>query len=131
MPRRITITVGGVEMDAVLHDTPTADLIWDALPIQRTVNTWGREFYFDVGVQADLEPGASDVVQVGDLGYWPPGSAFCVFFGRTPVSRGDEVRAASPVNVVGRIEAPPTDALRRIRTGAAVCIAAGEAPSSH
>ena len=73
------------------------------------MNTWGHEFYFDIGVQADQEPDASDVVDVGDLAYWPPGMAFCVFFGRTPASHGNEVRAASPVNVVGRIDDPPID----------------------
>ena len=124
MSRAITITVGDIAMDAVLLDTPTADAIWDALPIARTVNTWGNEFYFDIGVQADQEPDASDVVEVGDLAYWPPGLAFCVFFGRTPASRGNEVRAASPVNVVGRIADPPIDALRRVRTGTAIRIAA-------
>ena len=103
---------------------PTADAIWDALPIARTVNTWGHEYYFDIGVQADPEPDASDVVEVGDLAYWPPGLAFCVFFGRTPASQGNEVRAASPVNVVGRLQDPPVDALRRVRTGTAIRIEA-------
>lgn len=111
-------------MDAVLNDSPTADAIWDALPIARTVNTWGHEFYFDIGVQTEQEPDASDVVEVGDLAFWPPGMAFCVFFGRTPASQGNEVRAASPVNVVGRIGDPPIDALRRIRTGTAIRIEA-------
>ena len=124
MPRPITITVGDIEMDGVLFDTPTADAIWEALPIARTVNTWGHEFYFDIGVLADQEPDASDVVEVGDLGYWPPGLAFCVFFGRTPASQGNEVRAASPVNVVGRICDPPVDALRRVRMGTAIRIEA-------
>ncbi len=124
MSRAITITVGDIEMDAVLSDSPTADAIWDALPIARTVNTWGHEFYFDIGVQAEQEPDASDVVEVGDLAYWPPGTAFCVFFGRTPASQGNEVRAASPVNVVGRIDDLPVDALRRVRTGTAIRIEA-------
>jgi len=124
MSRAITITVGDIEMDAVLSDSPTAGAIWDALPIARTVNTWGHEFYFDIGVQAEQEPDASDVVEVGDLAYWPPGTAFCVFFGRTPASQGNEVRAASPVNVVGRIDDLPVDALRRVRTGTAIRIEA-------
>ena len=124
MSRAITITVGEIEMDAVLSDSATADAIWDALPIARTVNTWGHEFYFDIGVQAEQEPDASDVVEVGDLAYWPPGMAFCVFFGRTPASRGNEVRAASPVNVVGRIDDLPVDALRRVRTGTSIRIEA-------
>lgn len=111
-------------MTGELFDTPTADAIWDALPIARTVNTWGHEFYFDIGVQAKQEPDASDVVGVGDLAYWPPGLAFCVFFGRTPASLGNEVRAASPVNVVGRLSDPPVNALRRVRTGTAIRIEA-------
>lgn len=122
MSRAITITVGEIEMDAVLSDSATADAIWDALPIARTVNTWGHEFYFDIGVQADQEPDASDVVEVGDLAYWPPGMAFCVFFGRTPASQGNEVRAASAVNVVGRIDDPPIEDLRRVRTGTSIRI---------
>jgi len=122
MARSITITVGDIEMSGELLDTPTADAIWEALPIARTVNTWGHEYYFDIGVQADPEPDASDVVEVGDLAYWPPGLAFCVFFGRTPASQGNEVRAASPVNVVGRLNDPPVDALRRVRTGTAIRI---------
>lgn len=122
MARPITITVGDIEMSGELLDTPTADAIWDALPIARTVNTWGHEYYFDIGVQADPEPDASDVVEVGDLAYWPPGLAFCVFFGRTPASQGNEVRAASPVNVVGRLHDAPVDALRRVRTGTAIRI---------
>lgn len=124
MSRAITITVGEIEMDAVLSDSATADAIWDALPIARTVNTWGHEFYFDIGVQADQEPDASDVVEVGDLAYWPPGMAFCVFFGRTPASQGNEVRAASAVNVVGRIDDPPIEDLRRVRTGTSIRIEA-------
>ena len=124
MSRAITITVGDIEMDGELNSSPTADVIWEALPIARTVNTWGHEFYFDIGVQAEQEPGASDVVEVGDLAYWPPGMAFCVFFGRTPASQGNEVRAASAVNVVGRIDDPPVDALRRVRTGTAIRIEA-------
>ncbi|MCY3747741.1 MAG: cyclophilin-like fold protein [Chloroflexi bacterium] len=122
MPRAITITVGDIEMDGTLFDTPTADAVWKALPIARTVNTWGHEFYFDIGVQADQEPDASDIVDVGDLAYWPPGLAFCVFFGRTPASQRNEIRAASPVNVVGRINDPPVDHLRRVRTGTSIRI---------
>lgn len=124
MPRPIKITVGDIEMNGELLDTPTADAIRDALPIARTVNTWGHEFYFDIGVQAEQEQDASDVVDVGDLAYWPPGMAFCVFFGRTPASQGNEVRAASPVNVVGRVSDLPVDALRRVRTGTSIRIEA-------
>ena len=102
--RRIRITVGDVSADASLNDGPTADAIWEALPIEGQGNTWGDEIYFDIPVVLDEEEGASDVVQIGDLGYWPTGHAFCIFFGLTPVSRGDEIRAASAVNIFGKIE---------------------------
>jgi len=64
---------------------------------------WGQEIYFDIPLQAELEPDAREEVQVGDLGYWPAGPAFCIFFGPTPVSRSDQPRAYSPVNVFGRV----------------------------
>ncbi len=122
MAREILISVGDLELSGTLNHSPTADAIWDALPLEHAVNTWGDEFYFDVGVDAELEADASDVVDVGDLGYWPPGSAFCIFFGRTPASQGEEVRAASPVNVFGRLDDVPVDELREIRAGAAILI---------
>ncbi len=55
--------------------------------------TWGDEIYFAIPVSLK-EDGPRATVEVGDLGYWPPGRAFCIFFGPTPASRGDEVRAA-------------------------------------
>ncbi len=102
--RKIRITAGGVSVTARLHDTPTADRIWAALPIKGTANTWGDEVYFSIPVKAAIEPGADDAVSVGDIAYWPPGSAFCMFFGMTPASSGGIIRAASPVNVFGAIE---------------------------
>jgi len=101
--RRIRITAGQVAATAVLNETQTAEAIWDALPIQARANTWGDEIYFSIPVQLDEED-AQGVVNLGDVAYWPPGHAFCIFFGRTPVSRGNEIRPASPVNVFGRIE---------------------------
>jgi len=100
--KKITITINDVKMSAELNDSNTAQSIWDALPIEGRVNTWGDEVYFSIPVNAELE-NAKDVVSEGDLGYWPPGSAFCIFFGTTPVSRGNEIRAASPVNIFGKI----------------------------
>jgi hypothetical protein len=102
MDRAIRITAGSVSAQARLNDSKTAGVIWDALPIDAKGLTWGDEIYFDIGLKAPGEK-ARDVVDVGDLAYWPPGSAFCIFFGPTPASRGDECRAASPVNVVGKI----------------------------
>ncbi len=98
---------GQISATAVLHQTPSADAIWRALPIEARANTWGDEIYFSIPVKAALEQDAKEVVQLGDLGYWPPGSAFCIFFGPTPSSRGDEIRPASAVNVVGRVEGDP------------------------
>ena len=103
MEKKIKITAGTVTARAVLGDSPTAGKIWEALPIEASGDTWGDEIYFGIPVKAPLEKDAKEVVEVGDLGFWPPGHAFCIFFGPTPVSHGNEVRPASAVNVVGRI----------------------------
>ncbi len=84
----------------------TAKMIWDALPIEGKANIWGEEIYFSIPVKIEAE-NPKDVVNIGDLGYWPPGNAFCIFFGRTPVSRGNEIRPASPVNVFGVVDSDP------------------------
>ena len=102
--RKIRITAGDVSAAAVLHDNPTADAIWEALPIEGQVNTWGEEIYFSIPVHLDQAGDARETVDMGSLGYWPPGNAFCIFFGRTPMSRGDEIRPASAVNVFGQVE---------------------------
>ncbi len=107
MSHPIKIRVGEVELDAVLNDTDTATRVLDALPIQSGFNTWGDEIYFEIPVQAGPED-ARETVALGDLGYWPPGKAFCVFYGKTPASEGDEIRPASPVNLIGRVEGDPT-----------------------
>src|SRR5437660_4415275 len=120
--RQITITAGDVSATAELFDGPTADAIWEALPLEAAANTWGEEIYFAIPVTADEEPDARADVAVGDLGYWPPGHAFCIFFGRTPASSGDAPRAASPVNVIGRVIGDAT-VFRRVRSGARVCLA--------
>ncbi len=114
--RRIRIRSGRVEATAVLDESPTSQAIWDALPIEGRANTWGEEIYFAIPVSLELAKDARDVVEVGELGYWPPGRAFCIFFGRTPASRGDEVRAASPVNVFGRVEGN-AKVFRKVRDG--------------
>ena len=102
MPRTIRITAGNVTMDATLNETATASEIWDALPITARANIWGDEIYFAIPVHRDEENAKATVV-LGDLGYWPPGNAFCIFYGPTPMSRGDEIRPASPVNIVGKV----------------------------
>jgi hypothetical protein len=119
--RQIRITAGQVSATAVLHQTPTADAIWSALPIEARANTWGDEIYFSVPVKAELEKDAQEVVQLGDLGYWPPGTAFCIFFGPTPTSRGDEIRPASAVNIVGKVQGDPK-VFKQVADGAKVVI---------
>ncbi len=101
--RSIIISAQGVSAKALLHDNATADAIWKALPIQGRVNRWGEEIYFSIPVSLKEAGDARDELQMGELGYWPPGKAFCIFFGPTPASRGNEIRAASKVNVFGRI----------------------------
>ncbi len=101
MSDRIIISAGDVTAEAELNDSPTARAIWEALPIDGRANTWGDEIYFEIPVQAELSAGARAEVEVGELGYWPVGSAFCIFFGPTPMSAGEKPQAASPVNVVG------------------------------
>lgn len=108
MGSKIRIKAGTVSMEAELNDSNTAHKIWDALPIVGEGLTWGDEIYFDIPVKAKPE-NAKAVVDKGDLAYWPPGSAFCIFFGLTPASRGNEIRPASPVNVVGKLLGKPEE----------------------
>ena len=105
--RRVQITAGDVSATATLSTSPTADAIWKALPIEGRANTWGEEIYFSIPVRVAEAPDAQELVALGDLGYWPPGSAFCIFFGRTPGSGPNEIRPASAVNVFGHIEGDP------------------------
>jgi uncharacterized protein len=102
MDRAIRITAGAVSAEARLNDSKTARAIWNTLPIEARGETWGDEIYFDIGLTAPAET-PREVVDVGDLAYWPPGRALCIFFGPTPVSRDGECRPASPVNVVGKV----------------------------
>ena len=106
--RKIRITAEKVSVTALLYNNSTADAIWDTLPIKAEVNTWGDEIYFGIPVYLDQADDARETVDMGHLGYWPSGHAFCIFFGLTPASRGDEIRPASAVNVFGRIEGDAT-----------------------
>ena len=116
--RKIRITVGKITADAVLNDTKTAAAVWDALPLSIPGQTWGDEIYFGIPVKAKPE-NASEIVEKGDLAYWPPGSAFCIFYGPTPASHGDEIRAASAVTVFGRVLGDPT-VFKPVRSGTTV-----------
>jgi len=100
---RIVIRIGTLSMEAQLNATPTARDIAAALPLRTSCNTWGDEIYFAIPVNASLDESAQEVVEVGDLGYWPPGKAWCIFFGQTPASQPGKIMPASAVNVVGRV----------------------------
>jgi hypothetical protein len=103
MTQKIRITAGEVEMEAHLLEAPTAALLWETLPIQGRASLWGEEIYFAIPLEAPAEPSAREEMEPGEIAYWPPGKAFCIFFGKTPASTGDAPRAASPVNPLGRV----------------------------
>jgi len=119
--KTITIQAGDLSLNAELNDQPTAVKVWEALPIEGKANRWGDEIYFEIPVIASQEPDAREQVEVGELGYWPVGRAFCIFFGPTPVSRGDQPRAYSPVNLLGRVSGDAT-LFRKIKSGEKVVI---------
>ena len=118
--RTISISAGGIQALAHLDDNSTADMVWDALPIRASASTWGDEIYFRTPVQADEED-AVETVEMGAVAYWPPGQAICLFFGPTPMSVGNEIRPASPVNVFGSIEGDPT-VLKSVSSGEQVVV---------
>lgn len=103
MTTRIRISFERAGLQAELSDSPTAIAIGEALPLQGRANRWGDEIYFTIPVQVEKAPDAREDMEVGELGYWPVGSAFCIFFGPTPVSEGDRPRAYSSVNPFGRL----------------------------
>lgn len=118
MVKRIRIvspSAGDVYADLSAENNVTAQAIWDALPFEARTNTWGDEIYFSIPVQVELEK-PREVVEKGELGYWPPGRALCILFGPTPASRGSEIRPASPVNVIGRVLGDPV-VFKKVRSG--------------
>jgi hypothetical protein len=117
--RRITIEVGDVAAVAMLDDTDTAEAVWEALPFTARGHRWGEEIYFEIPVHLAQAAEARDVLDAGELGYWPVGHAFCIFWGPTPASREDEIRAYSPVNVFGRLEGDPR-AFQGVQAGARI-----------
>ena len=112
MSRSINIKFDNSSFEGVLNDSNTSNLIWDSLPINSSVSTWGDEIYFSIPVSDN---------ELGDLGYWPPGNAFCIFFGLTPASSEGEIRPASPVNILGKIIGE-LDSLKQVKPGESVII---------
>jgi len=111
----IKIEFNEFSIEAELNDSKTANNIKKALPISNTVNIWGDEIYFQIDVNDD-EDNAKEIVELGDVGFWPPGNAFCLFFGLTPLSQKDEIKPASPINVVGKLKGN-LDSLKSIKIG--------------
>ena len=120
MGKKILIRAGAIEAEAELNNTGTAQAIWETLPIEGRVNLWGDEIYFSIPHSLELEAG-QELVNMGELGYWPEGNAFCIFFGPTPVSRGDEIRPASPVTVFGKVIGDAT-VFKKVAAGTEITI---------
>ncbi len=112
--KQIRIILGDLVLSAHLNDSPTAQGVWKALPIERSFSRWGDEIYFSIPVAMKLESDARELVQLGDLGYWPSGNAFCIFFGPTPISNEGEIRPASAVNMIGRVVGDATRLKERL-----------------
>jgi hypothetical protein len=104
MPLKIEIIAENVKVEAELNDSSTAKSIISKLPIEASAQRWGGEIYFSIPVTAGLEADSREVLEAGELGFWPTGNAFCIFFGPTPASQGDEIRAASAVNIIGKMK---------------------------
>ncbi|MBB15657.1 hypothetical protein CMK22_10310 [Candidatus Poribacteria bacterium] len=102
--RKILITINNLSVSAELNDSVSANKIWGALPLSGSANVWGDEIYFEIPVSLKEVSDAQQEVDVGTLAYWPPGSALCVFFGKTPASTSDKPKAYSPVNILGSVD---------------------------
>ncbi len=119
--REVLIRAGEVAIRARLLETDTADRIWRALPIYARAQTWGDEVYFSTPVQAPVEPGARDVVEAGEIAFWPDGDAIAIGFGPTPISRQGEIRLASPCNIWAAA-LDDVKALRSVRVGETIAV---------
>ncbi|MBC7347283.1 MAG: hypothetical protein H5U00_07485 [Clostridia bacterium] len=102
----VCLEAGEISLTFTLNQTATAGKIWEALPFEARANTWGEEIYFSIPVEAGDEA-PQELVAAGDVAYWPPGRALCLFYGPTPVSAPGEIRPYSPVTVVGKVLGDP------------------------
>jgi hypothetical protein len=112
---KIKIVVGSIEAYATLSNTKTTSAVVNSLPFDSVAHRWGEEIYFEVPLELELENG-KEVLEIGDIAYWPPGKSMCIFFGPTPSSRGNEIRAYSAVSVFGKVTGD-TGVFRALREG--------------
>ena len=120
MSHSIRIRAGSIDLQAELNNTKTASAVYEILPLEGRANTWGEEIYFPIPLYLELEDG-KEIVEMGDLGYWPDGNSLCIFFGLTPASRKNEIRAASAITVLGKIVGNPK-LLKQVASGAKVIV---------
>ena len=118
--KKIKITISKVQATATLNNSKTAEAIWQALPLEAKASRWGDEIYFYIKVKCAAE-NAKEVVELGDLGYWLEGPAFCIFFGKTPASKGNEIRPSSAVNVFGRVDGD-VSVFKQVKSGEKIVI---------
>ena len=122
---KIVISTETLSVEAVLLENSAAAQFKKALPLTGSVNIWGDEIYFSVNLEMELLESATEVVESGNIAFWPPGHAFCIFFGLTPASTGTEIRAASPVNVLGHIQGDET-IFKSVKSGTIIKVYAPE-----
>jgi hypothetical protein len=121
LEKKIRIRIGTREYSARLNETRVAGLIWEVLPITAAFQLWGEEIYFPIPVQEERLENPQSTVNLGDLGYWPDGNCFCIFYGLTPISGPGEIKPASAVEVIGRVEDP--EAFRQMKAPGKITVA--------
>lgn len=120
MKVRIKFPKSGIEIEGEIFETGTGKALYSALPIRSRVERWGKEIYFPTPVQCELED-PRETVELGDMGYWPPESSWCIFFGPTPISKKGEIRPDSPVDVFGKVKGPLKE-LNKVKDGDEVVV---------